>query len=97
MSTLILFFFAVAIRPSIAVNIDSTDVLGIAYDAFTPPGVTCKSESAIISNIKQLLNYGYKSVRLYGVDCGQSRLAIQAIEGTSKRVWLSIWSVPNWR
>ena len=71
---------------------DDGDVVGysIAYAPYNADN-SCKSESEIDADIDDLNPYGM--VRIYGTDCDQVRIVMNAAKRNDMKVFLGIWDI----
>ena len=82
--------------PSTPYFISGQGVMGISWDPFTGTDQSCKSESQIIADIKQLVSYGYQNIRLYGVECNAIDYALSTVQGTGTNLIVGIYTVSNY-
>ena len=73
----------------------SGDKMGIAYSPYHADGSgrVCKSEEEIIADIHTLANFS--PIRLYAVDCDQTRVIIEAGKDAGTQVMAAIWNMDD--
>ncbi|RDW94036.1 putative cell wall glucanase (Scw4) [Aspergillus mulundensis] len=67
-------------------------LFGISYSPYNADS-TCKSQDQVNSDLDKLTHYAY--VRIYGIDCDQTRKVINAARRHNMQVFAGVWSLQN--
>jgi exo-beta-1,3-glucanase (GH17 family) len=78
--------------PGLPIKAQEATKYGISYAPYNHDG-TCKSQDGINSDLDKLRPWGF--VRIYGVDCNQTRKVVNAARERNLRVFAGVYDLQN--